>query len=285
MFLEAGGNMQSKSKKKRRYIVLIVTVATLSIFLYWQNNDIMTTRITYVNNKIPSAFDGYVIVQISDLHNMRFGNDQSVLLQKIKDADPDMIVVTGDLIDNVHTDFAVAMEFIQGAVKIAPVYYVPGNHEARISNYPELVSLMTSAGVQLLENKQIDLERNGSSIELLGIIDPFFAPVKTSLDGLDFTDPSSFKILLSHRPELIKLYASKHIDLVLSGHAHGGQIRIPYLMPGLIAPNQGFFPKYTSGSYKESTTTEIVSRGLGNSTFPFRVFNRPEILVITLKSR
>ncbi|MGB7594321.1 MAG: metallophosphoesterase, partial [Erysipelotrichaceae bacterium] len=131
----------------------------------------------------------------------------------------------------------------------------------------------------------VRLEREGSFIELDGIIDPFFKPAEDSLATLDFTDPSVFRILMSHRPELIKLYASKQIDLVLSGHAHGGQVRIPFLMPGLIAPNQGLFPKYTSGTYKESATTEIVSRGLGNSTFPFRVFNRPEIVVVTLKSK
>lgn len=267
-----------------RNITLIAMAGTLAVFLYWQNNDILSTKITYANKKIPSSFDGFVIVQISDLHNMRFGKDQNVLLKKINDCHPDLIAVTGDVIDNIRTDFAVALEFIQGATQIAPVYYVPGNHEARISNYDNLVTSMTSFGVHMLENKQIMLDQEGASIELTGIIDPFFSPAAQSLDKLDFSDPSLFRILLSHRPELIKLYASKQIDLVLAGHAHGGQIRIPYLMPGLIAPNQGLFPKYTSGLYKESATTEIVSRGLGNSTFPFRVFNRPEIIVITLKS-
>lgn len=273
------------SKKTNRNMTLIAMAGTLAVFLYWQNNDILMTRITYENKKIPSSFDGFVIVQISDLHNMRFGKDQNVLLQKIKDVHPDLIAVTGDVIDNIRTDFAVVLEFIQGATQIAPVYYVPGNHEARISNYDNLRASMTNAGVHILENKQIRLEREGSSIELDGIIDPFFKPVQESLADLDFADLSIFRILLSHRPELIRLYASKKIDLVLAGHAHGGQIRIPFLMPGLIAPDQGLFPKYTSGSYTEAATTEIVSRGLGNSTFPFRVLNRPEIIVVTLKSK
>jgi len=275
----------SKSKSNRRNLTLIVLAGMSVVFLYWQNNDILTTRIDYENKKIPTAFNGFVIVQISDLHNMRFGKDQNVLLKQIRDTNPDLIAVTGDVIDNIRTDFAVAMEFLRGAVQIAPVYYVPGNHEARISNYDELVRLMRDAGVNILENKQIRLEREGTSIELTGIIDPFFQAAEDSLESLDFSDPSVFRILLSHRPELIKLYASNKIDLVLTGHAHGGQIRIPYLMAGLIAPNQGFFPKYTSGLYIASETTEIVSRGLGNSTFPFRVFNRPEIVVVTLKNK
>jgi predicted MPP superfamily phosphohydrolase len=274
-----------KSNKVKRNITLIAMAGTLAVFLYWQNNDIMTTKITYQNNKIPTAFDGFVIVQVSDLHNMRFGKDNNVLLKKIKDADPDMIALTGDLIDNVRTDLSVAIEFIRDAVAIAPVYYVPGNHEARISNYNQLAASMSELGVQLLENKQVKFQQGNASIELSGIIDPFFSPAKDSLNHLDFSDQSVFRILLSHRPELIKLYASKQIDLVLTGHAHGGQIRIPTLRGGLIAPDQGLFPKYTSGIYNESETSEIVSRGLGNSTFPFRVFNRPEIIVVTLKSK
>jgi len=277
--------MKKTSKSKRRNLTLIAIAGMSVIFLYWQNNDILTTKFTYANKKIPTSFDGFVIVQISDLHNMRFGKNQNILLKKIAVVSPDVIVVTGDVIDNIRTDFPVAMEFLRGAIKIAPVYYVQGNHEARIRNYDELLASMTALGVQMLENKQIKLEREGSFIELDGIIDPFFSPASDSLNKLDFSDPSLFRILLSHRPELIKLYASKQVDLVLTGHAHGGQIRIPYLMPGLIAPDQGLFPKYTSGRYEESATTEIVSRGLGNSTFPFRVFNRPEIIVVTLKSK
>jgi predicted MPP superfamily phosphohydrolase len=277
--------MRTNLKIKKRYIILIAVALMTPIFLYWQNNDILTTKMTYINKKIPAAFDGFVIVQISDLHNMRFGKNQNVLLAKVKAAQPDMIIVTGDIIDNEREDIPIAMEFINGAMSIAPIYFISGNHEARIDDYDQLVTQLSDAGVYMMDNKQILIERNASFIELAGIVDPFFTPAKTSLGELKLDDKTTFKILLSHRPELIKLYASKNIDLVFAGHAHGGQIRIPYLMPGLIAPNQGFFPQYTSGKYIESSTTEIVSRGLGNSTFPFRIFNQPEIIVVTLRNK
>lgn len=277
--------MKTKFKSKNRSIILFTIVGTMAVFFYRQNNDIQITRMTYINKKVPLAFDGFVVVHISDLHNMRFGKDQNILLTKVKDAAPDIIVVTGDIVDSERTDVEIAMEFIRGTVDIAPVYFVSGNHEERIKEYVLLIESMIQAGVHMLDNKQTMIERGGSNIELMGIIDPFFAPAKSSLDELNFETQDSFKILLSHRAELLKLYASKHIDLVFTGHAHGGQVRIPYIMPGLIAPHQGLFPKYTSGAYISSDTTEIVSRGLGNSSFPFRIFNRPEIIVVTLKSK
>ncbi len=276
--------MKNKKRSKKNYIYLAAGIILLVLFLYWQNNDIVTTNISYTNKKIPSAFNGYVIVQISDLHNMRFGTEQSDLIGKVKKAEPDMIVITGDMIDNMHMDIAVALEFAREAIKIAPVYYIPGNHEARIEDYAGLARSLSDLGVILLENEKTLIELNQSTIELMGIIDPFFSPASQSLSSLNIQNTNSFKILLSHRPELIKFYAAKNIDLVFTGHAHGGQIRIPFTNIGLIAPDQGFFPKYTSGIYVESNTTEIVSRGLGNSAFPFRVFNRPEIIVVTLQS-
>ena len=264
---------------------MFAATSLVAVFLYVQNNDISTSKFTIINQKVPDAFNGFVIVQISDLHNMRFGKGQEILLQKVSDAKPDLIVVTGDIIDTIHTDIPLAMEFIQGAINIAPVAYVPGNHEARIDNYGQLINLLSNAGVRVLENNQFNIERNHEHIELLGIVDPFFKAANVSLNALNLQDPTSFKILLSHRPELIKLYASKNIDLVFTGHAHGGQIRIPYLRGGLIAPDQGLFPKYTSGIYFEMDTMEVVSRGLGNSIFPLRIFNRPEIIVVTLSNK
>jgi len=177
-------------------------------------------------------------------------------------------------------------------VDIAPVYYVTGNHEARISEYGKLKTALEITGVTVLENERTVLEKDGDTITLLGIDDPSFtadyltgdsaAVVKNTLDDL-VTEGVGYTVLLSHRPELFDVYAESGVNLVFSGHAHGGQIRLPFI-GGLAAPNQGLFPKYDAGLFTEGDTNMVVSRGLGNSLFPFRVNNRPEIVVVQLTS-
>ena len=275
-------------KIKKRYLLLALIL--IGVFLYWQNNCLVVTNITYKNENIPESFNGYKIVQISDLHNKRFGDNQKYLLEKIEKIKPDIIVVTGDVIDRREYNLEVAMEFIRGAVLIAPVYYVSGNHEAWSNKYVEIKRELEKAGVEVLDDTSIRIYRNDEFINLVGLSDPDFL----TSDYLEGTDSSKlektlielskvegFKILLSHRPELIDIYAENDIELVLSGHAHGGQIRLPFI-GGLVAPDQGLLPKYTSGTYTNKNTTMVVSRGLGNSVFPFRIFNRPEIVVVSL---
>ena len=237
-------------------------------------------------------FNGYRIVHISDLHNKKFGKNQERLLRKIRAVSPDMIVVTGDLIDRRKYELDTAIEFINGAMKIAPVYYVSGNHEAWSGDYGNITHNLLNCGVQILDDSKIELIKGEGKIEILGLSDPDFltydymdgtnsSKLKEHLKGL--SDDSVFQILLSHRPELFDLYANENIDLIFSGHAHGGQFRIPYV-GGLVAPDQGLFPKHTSGVYRQNQSTMIVSRGLGNSIIPIRIFNRPEIMVVTLHS-
>ena len=265
----------------------------------YENNSIQTTRQTYSNSKIPAEFDGFKIVQVSDLHNKNFGQDQKTLLSKVRTEKPDAIFITGDLVDRRKYNLETAMTFIKGAVQIAPVYYVSGNHEAWSGKYEEIRKQLINAGVHVMDDQIIALNKGDSSIALLGLSDPDFltneylegtniSQMKKTLFELSNsgnTDSSlnteAFRVLLSHRPELFELYADEKIDLVFSGHAHGGQFRIPFI-GGLVAPDQGFFPKYTSGAYQLSDTTLIVSRGLGNSIIPLRVFNRPQIVVVTL---
>ncbi|MCR4430802.1 MAG: metallophosphoesterase [Tepidanaerobacteraceae bacterium] len=264
----------------------------MSFFCAWQNNDITTTYINYSNTKIPHEFDGYRIVHISDLHNKQFGKNQERLLKKIRAISPDIIVVTGDLIDRRKYDLATAMIFIEGAMKIAPVYYVSGNHEAWSGDYENISRKLLSCGVQILDDNKVKLIKGRAEIEILGLSDPDFL-TSSYMDGTNsskleehlmrLSDDSVFQILLSHRPELFDLYANENIDLIFSGHAHGGQFRIPFV-GGLIAPDQGLFPKYTSGAYTQNQSTLIVSRGLGNSIIPVRIFNRPEIVVVTLQN-
>lgn len=205
--------------------------------------------------------------------------------------EPDIIVITGDLIDAQHTNIDIALNFVKEAIQIAPVYYVTGNHEASLSQYDRLKDGLESVGVSVLDDRVVELERDGEKITLIGLSDPDFtvkgdvfgevpAMINTKLEKLTNME-NSYTILLSHRPELFESYVSSGIDLILCGHAHGGQFRLPFI-GGLIAPNQGLFPKYDAGVFSDHNTHMIVSRGLGNSIIPFRFNNRPEIVLVEL---
>jgi predicted MPP superfamily phosphohydrolase len=201
-----------------------------------------------------------------------------------------MIAITGDLIDSRNTDIEIALHFAEKATEIAPCYYVNGNHESRIANYDDLRDGLKSLGVIVLENEKKEFEKDGEKITVIGLNDPDFLPndLRENSDGIveGFLEDLSenerdFSILLSHRPELFDLYVENKINLTLCGHAHGGQFRLPFL-GGIVAPNQGLFPKYDSGNFKEKSTNMIVSRGIGNSIIPFRFNNRPEVVLIEL---
>ena len=258
--------------------LLLSAILVLLLWTLWGNTALTVTEYTIQNSKIPSAFDGFRIAQVSDLHNAQFGADNEKLLALLADTKPDMIAITGDLLDSRQTDMEIAICFVQECAKIAPTYYVPGNHEARIpSAYTSLINEMDTVGIRVLENESIALERKGSSITLTGLMDPDFGTTWPYASG------DSYQILLSHRPELFDWYVRYGFDLVLTGHAHGGQFRLPFI-GGLFAPHQGFLPKYTSGVHTQGGTSMVVSRGLGNSAFPLRFNNRPELIVITLKA-
>lgn len=282
-----------KTKKKRIGLLILLAVIIISIiFCVWQNNSIVISKYEYVNSKIPVEFNDFKIVQISDLHNKKFGEHQEKLLKKVRSASPDIIVITGDLIDRRKYDLDTAMEFISGAVEIAPVYYVSGNHEAWSGKYSTIKDSLESKGVHVLDNSEFELSKGNSTISICGLSDPDFLTSEYK-DGTDvsgttkqlksWADNENFKILLSHRPEIFDLYCENKMDLIFTGHAHGGQVRLPFV-GGIVAPDQGVFPQYTSGSYRKNASEMFVSRGLGNSVVPIRVFNRPEIVVVTLKT-
>lgn len=271
--------------------VMIVICFVLLIWTFWGNTALTVNNVKISSSRIPAAFSGFRIAQVSDLHNAEFGKDNKKLLELLSESKPDIIVITGDLVDAKHTDIGVALDFAKEAVNIAPVYYVTGNHEASLSQYNELKTGLETIGVVVLEDETIQLKRDKEVITLIGLSDPNFtlkgdifgevpAMVSTKLNSLA-DDESSYTILLSHRPELFESYAHCKMDLVLSGHAHGGQFRLPFI-GGLIAPDQGIFPKYDAGLFTNGSTNMIVSRGLGNSIIPIRFNNRPEVIVIKL---
>ncbi|HHW58288.1 MAG TPA: metallophosphoesterase [Clostridia bacterium] len=277
--------------KRTKVLVFIIVCICTWVFLYFENNFITVTNITVKSHKLPEAFDGYKIVHLSDLHSKEFGKRQKNLVKKIEDAQPDLIVFTGDLIDSSHFDAEVSLKLIRQIVKIAPTYFVTGNHEWWSGNFNVLEKVLKENGVHVLRNTYARIVKDKDEIYIIGIDDPASTQeiyeetkiveneIKQAVNGIE--ENEAFKILLSHRPEMFTLYSKYGFDLVLSGHAHGGQVRLPFI-GGLIAPNQGFFPKYTSGECKKGSCTMIVSRGLGNSIIPQRIFNHPEIVVLTL---
>ena len=281
--------------KKKRFIMLAVAAAVLValvIWIAWGNTALELNTYTASSAKLPQSFDGYRIAHVSDLHNAEMGKDNEKLLTILRDADPDMIAITGDLIDSRSTNVEIALNFIREAVKIAPCYYVTGNHEARVNEYDELKSGMEAAGVIVLEDARTEISLEGKTITLIGVNDPSYQTdylfgdsetvMDTKLEELH-TEDDVFTILLSHRPELFDIYADHGMDLILSGHAHGGQFRLPFI-GGLVAPNQGLFPEYDAGIYTEGNTNMLVSRGVGNSILPFRINNRPEVILIELQA-
>lgn len=282
-----------KKKTKKKWLYFLIGLALLIYFFYFQNNSIVISEYTISSDKIPQNFDEHKIVQLSDLHSKSFGNDQSNLVKKVNNLEPDSIVFTGDLIDSDRYDENPSLILMERLVKIAPVYYVTGNHEWWSGKFKTLEDKLKSIGVQVMRNKVEEITIGTDKIKIIGIDDPanveesYVERAKTeenianSIDEIEGED--NFQILLSHRPEMFSLYVEYGFDVVFSGHAHGGQFRIPFV-GGLIAPDQGLFPKYTSGKYKSDNTTMIVNRGLGNSIIPIRVFNRPEIVVVTLSS-
>ena len=282
--------------KKRKITVLFLGAAVLLaivIWVLWGNTALELNTYTVSSDRLPEAFGGYRIAQVSDLHNTEIGQDNETLLAMLRDAQPDLIAITGDLIDSRHTDVAAALQFIREAVKLAPCYYVTGNHEARVFEYEELKAGMELEGVTVLEDACAEITLNGESITLLGVNDPSYqtdylfgdaaAVVNTKLEALH-QDGNGYTVLLSHRPELFDTYVESGVDLVLSGHAHGGQFRLPFI-GGLVAPNQGLFPEYDAGIYTKENTNMLVSRGIGNSILPFRVNNRPEVILIELNQQ
>lgn len=275
-----------KKRKKMLWVILLLGIVALVGWIAWGNRTIGCTEIQVRSAHLPEAFSGYKVAQVSDLHNAEFGADNERLLEALRQAAPDLIALTGDLVDSRRTDLDCAIAFVQAAVEIAPVYYVTGNHESRIAAYPELERAMEQAGVYVLRNETEQIERDGAFLSVSGVDDPtFFATDEQFTQTLQSLLPTdeTFTLLLSHRPERFETYVGCGVDLTLSGHAHGGQFRLPGI-GGLFAPDQGIFPDYDAGAYSDADSTMVVSRGLGNSLFPFRVNNNPELVLITLMS-
>lgn len=253
----------------------------------WDNLRLTVSRYNLDFDNLPEEFDGFCIVQVSDLHNQRFGERQEKLIAAIRAEKPDMIAVTGDLFHTAHRDNS--RVFLERAVKIAPCYFVSGNHEQRFADYfTNIVPRLESLGAIVLDDESRVIRRGAAGIAVTGLSDPSFRrtvpPERLTEEKLTRLDTDMFTILLSHRPELFEIYARHNISVAFAGHAHGGQVRIPKAHRGLFAVQQGWFPRYTEGISEKNGTRMIVSRGLGNSTLYPKINNPPELVVARLNS-
>ncbi|WKA50558.1 metallophosphoesterase [Planococcus liqunii] len=271
----------------KKLVVFLVLVFFVWGFVWMNNKWIVTTEYSVASKELPAAFDGKKIVQISDLHNAEFGKKQSSLIEKVEAEKPDAIFVTGDLIDSDRYDLEVSLDLVDALVEMTEVYFVIGNHEVSVNKLEEITAALKERGVIVLMNDSLQWELDGESLQIAGINDPLMDVNLTeeefTLGALDEADlKDEFTLLLAHRPEMFNTYVDEGVDVVFSGHAHGGQIRMPGL-GGLIAPGQGWFPAMTEGVFEKGGTQLVLSRGLGNSGFPLRIFNRPEIVSVTLE--
>ena len=278
-----------KPAGKRLVIAAALLALLLAVYLFYGNTALTVTRIDIHSAKLPPEFDGFTIAQVSDLHNCPNSLLTDALAEAIREAQPDAIFLTGDVIDYGLTDVDAAVKVIDKLLAIAPIYYVTGNHEARTGEYYRLSKTLRKMGVTELSDGFVTVRLHDDEIVIAGINDPLTAHeyavpdrviAENRLSALTY-NRDMYTILLSHRPELMSTYATFGVDLVFTGHAHGGLIRLPFI-GGLFAPHQGFFPQYDGGVYHSGSTDMIVSRGIGNSGRSLRINDNPELILAVL---
>lgn len=270
-------------------IFLFITISLFGIVLWEEDCLVTTSHYNIVNEKIPDEFIGYKIAQISDVHSNNSSVIKYQLRKYLQKEQPDIIVITGDLVDRQDSPVYLTNEFIKSFEDIAPIYFTTGNHDCEIIQRKDFVQALEALNVKILNDEIEFIDRENESIALIGLGNitdgteqrtKVSSKIQTILEDNNITE-DIFTILLFHKPDAFPAFVKTKIDLALCGHAHGGQIRLPFI-GGLYAPNQGILPKYTSGMFQKEKTTMIVNRGIGNSRFPFRINNHPEISIVTL---
>lgn len=273
--MEFNGLQRNRNYKKLiKTILICITVIVLLVpFIIWENNSLVVTEYNKYSSKLSDTFNGFTIVHLSDLHSKNYDGRGATLVSSLN---PDIIVITGDLIDKNDKSLEVVSELVKRVTNIAKVYFVTGNHENLSSLYPSLIDIFNNYGVTVLNNEQQEIYIGDESINIFGYSDTEYG-INTDI----VLNTDDFNLVLCHKPYAPEIFNTIYADLVLCGHAHGGQIRLPFI-GSLIAPDQGIFPEYSEGMHNFSNTSVVISRGLGNSIFPFRLFNRPEIVVVKL---
>lgn len=272
----------------KKGLMVLLSLTILAVFFYAQNNWLTVSSYTVTGKNLPDNFNGYKILHLSDLHDKQFGTRQQKLVERIVQLNPDVIVLTGDMVDKRRYNEQPLLNLLQGLANRYPIYMVPGNHELSSGNWPDLSQRLVNMGVVVLNNSNSPVLKGTQHLRLVGVNDPLYRDTQARMTeylavALQGVGKEDFTILLSHRPELFSLYARHNINLALSGHAHGGQVVLP-ILGAVFAPGQGLWPQYTHGSYQDGDSTLVVSRGLGNSVVPLRLFNRPELVLVELKA-
>lgn len=284
--------MKTKGKKHRgrgcltALIILALIAAAAAFLIKDSRDDLEISRYEVKSQKLPESFDGFKIVQLSDLHGAEFGEDGMGLVEKVKELEPDIIALTGDFVTD-EGDLAAVEKLAARLVKLCPVYFISGNHEFGSGLAVKVRNILERAGVKYLSNEYLTISRGEDEILLGGVEDPLAYADMLSPDELaqkmNDAAPDAFKILLGHRNYWMTEYPELPVDLIFCGHAHGGLIRIPGV-GGLIGTDRRLFPDFDAGEYNNGRYTLIVSRGLGNSVPIPRIFNRPEIVCVELSS-
>lgn len=284
--------MKTKGKKHRgrgcltALIILALIAAAAAFLIKDSRDDLEISRYEVKSQKLPESFDGFKIVQLSDLHGAEFGEDGMELVEKVKELEPDIIALTGDFVTD-EGDLAAVEKLAARLVKLCPVYFVSGNHEFGSGLAVKVRNILERAGVKYLSNEYLTISRGEDEILLGGVEDPLAYADMLSPDELaqkmNDAAPDAFKILLGHRNYWMTEYPELPVDLIFCGHAHGGLIRIPGV-GGLIGTDRRLFPDFDAGQFNNGRYTLIVSRGLGNSVPIPRIFNRPEIVCVELSS-
>ncbi len=275
--------MKFMKKNKKKMILLCLLLLMILLFIWYQNNHLVITTYVYKSNKVSSDANKFSIVQISDLHNACFGRNNKKLIDGIEGLAPDIVAITGDIVDSNHTNVSTAINFVDEVAKKYPVYYVTGNHEYWLNETErkELFTGIEDAGAVILDNESISLNTDMGVMTLIGLDDNNLHD-GTLRSMIEECKENELTVVLAHEPQYIDQYGNAGADLVLTGHAHGGQMILPFIGP-LIAPDQGFLPKYTAGQFEKNNTTMYISRGLGNSVIPVRLFNYPEIVCVEIQ--
>lgn len=284
--------MKTKGKKHRgrgcltALIILALIAAAAAFLIKDSREDLEISRYEVKSQKLPESFDGFKIVQLSDLHGAEFGEDGMGLVEKVKELEPDIIALTGDFVTD-EGDLAAVKKLAGRLTELCPVYFVSGNHEFGSGLAIKVRNILERAGVKYLSNEYLTINRGDDEILLGGVEDPLAYADMLSPDELaqkmNDAAPDAFKILLGHRNYWMTEYPELPVDLIFCGHAHGGLIRIPGV-GGLIGTDRRLFPDFDAGQFNNGRYTLIVSRGLGNSVPIPRIFNRPEIVCVELSS-
>lgn len=284
---------------KRKLILLLLILLIVIFFIIYSFKKVDVTNYTISNKKIPNEFNDFKIVQLSDFHSSGYKDTTEIIISKVKEIKPDIIVMTGDMVNWRTKDTDELEKLLNSLVDVCPMYYITGNHEqlsegSITKKYQNILDLLDELNIIFLRNEYVEIEKDGQTINLYGIDIPLDEstgryPSSWQLENdyvernLPQIDLSKFNILLSHNPVFLKQYSEFGADLVLSGHIHGGIIRIPIIGIGIFSAEKGLFPRYDDGKFKRGNTTMIVNRGIGTSSTDLRIFNKPEISVITLK--